>query len=110
MNTIDILQTVRIFYKVTFQSICVYSISSFRFKPPRLVFAETHDPGMYINHFAAYFSRNGRKLTLVDPPEIIGEVIGSRLRTAWPHKISADRTPEDGIYTVGLRTTTFGCK
>jgi len=76
--------------------------------PPRLVFAETNDPGMYIKHFVAYFSRTGRKLTLVDPPQIIGEVIGSRLRTAWPHKISADRTPEDGIYTVGLRTTTFG--
>lgn len=65
---------------------------------------------MYITHFVAYFSRNGRKLTLVDPPPEIGEVIGSRLRTAWPHKISADRTPEDGIYTVGLRSTTFGCK
>jgi len=76
--------------------------------PPRLVFAETTDPGMYINHFVAYFSRNGKKLTLVDPPHEIGEVIGSRLRTAWPHKISADRTPEDGIYTVGLRSTTFG--
>lgn len=47
---------------------------------------------------------------MVDPPQTIGEVIGSRLRAAWPHKISADRTPEDGIYTVGLRTTTFGCK
>ncbi|KIM85181.1 hypothetical protein PILCRDRAFT_817175 [Piloderma croceum F 1598] len=85
INTINILQT-----------------------PPRLVFAETNDPGVYINHFVAYFSRSGRKLTLVDPPQILGEVIGSRLRAAWPHKISADRTPEDGIYTVGLRATTFG--
>ena len=41
---------------------------------------------------------------------MLGEVIGSRLRVAWPHKISADKTPEDGIYTVGLRATTFGCK
>jgi len=75
---------------------------------PRLVFAETYDRGMYIKHFVAYFSRTGRKLTLVDPPQEIGEIIGSRLRTAWPHKISADRTPEDGIYTVGLRATPFG--
>lgn len=75
---------------------------------PRLVFAEARDPGMYIKHFVAYFSRSGRKLTLVDPPQEIGEIIGSRLRTAWPHKISADRTPEDGIYTVSLRATAFG--
>jgi len=77
-------------------------------QPPRLVFAETRDPGVYIDHFVAYFSRNGKKLTLVDPPQELREVIGSRLRSAWPHKISADRTPEDGIYTVGLRSTAFG--
>jgi len=98
---------IELFTRITLGYDFMNSINTLQI-PPRLVFAVTRDPGVYINHFVAYFSRTGRKLTLVDPPQELGEVIGSRLRTAWPHKISADRTPEDGIYTIGLRNTAFG--
>lgn len=98
---------IELFTRITLSYDFMNTINTLQ-NPPRLVFAETNDPGVYINHFVAYFSRTGRKLALVDPPHELGELIGSRLRTAWPHKISADKTPEDGIYTVRLRSTTFG--
>lgn len=87
-----------------------YVVETLILKPPRLVFVETNDPGMWVNHFVAYFSRNGRKLTLVDPPPHVGAGIGPRLRLAWPHKVElTDRPPDGGIYTVSLKGS-YGCE
>lgn len=73
------------------------------------MFVQSKDPGIWINHFVGYISRTGRKLTLVDPPTSVGENIGARLRTAWPHKVElTDRPPDGGVYTVSLRGT-YGC-
>ncbi|EIW86740.1 hypothetical protein CONPUDRAFT_78990 [Coniophora puteana RWD-64-598 SS2] len=58
--------------------------------------------------FVANFSSSGRRMTLVKPPRRIGEQIGARLRSAWPHKIAADRSSEQNIYTVELKRNSFG--
>lgn len=82
----------------------------FYFYKPRLAFGSSHDPGEYVRHFVAYFSRDGRKLTLIDPPHNIGETIGGRMRVALPHKIASDKAVDNGIYTIALRSSHFGCQ
>jgi len=75
--------------------------------PPRLVFIISQ-PDLTADFFLAHFSRSGHRVTLIDPPSIISEVIGANLRHALPRKIASDRVSEDNVLVIELKKDGFG--
>lgn len=52
-------------------------------------------PNERIVFFIAYFSQEGRRLTLIDPPNHIDISIGARLKSLFPRKMSDDVVEEN---------------
>ncbi|RDB28702.1 hypothetical protein Hypma_015538 [Hypsizygus marmoreus] len=62
--------------------------------PPRLIFEVTPEDRTS-QFFLAYFSQGGRRLTLIKPPEIIDDTLGSQLKAVLPRKITEDLVDDD---------------
>ncbi|KAF8974047.1 hypothetical protein BDZ97DRAFT_1648230 [Flammula alnicola] len=61
---------------------------------PRLIFQVTQ-PDSRAQFFLAYFSQDGRRFTLIEPPNDLDISISARLRSAFPHKILSDNAVEE---------------
>lgn len=53
--------------------------------------------------FVGFMGRAGSRLTMLEPPSEIGELLGSRMRKLWPKKIASPGAAEAGVYTVELK-------
>jgi hypothetical protein len=53
--------------------------------------------------FIAYFSQDGRRFTLVNPPTHIELSIGARLRSVLPNKILSDNVVEDYTRVIEIK-------
>jgi len=53
--------------------------------------------------FIAYFSHEGRRLTLIDPPNHIDISIGAHLKSVFPRKIKSDDVVEDSTRVIELK-------
>lgn len=69
---------------------------------PRLLFQVTQ-PNERMVFFIAFFSHDGRRLTLVDPPNHIDISIGARLKSLFPRKIKSDDVIEESTRVIEMR-------
>lgn len=69
---------------------------------PRLLFQVTK-PNERIVFFIAYFSQEGRRLTLIEPPNHIDISIGARLRSVFPRKIQSDDVVEENTRVIEIK-------
>ena len=53
--------------------------------------------------FIAYFSHDGRRLTLVNPPNHIELSMGARLRSALPNKVLSDNAVEEYTRVIEIK-------
>ena len=53
--------------------------------------------------FIAYFSQDGRRFTLVNPPNHIELSVGARLRSALPNKILSDIAVEEYTRVIEIK-------
>ena len=72
------------------------------FQTPRLIFQMTQ-PDPNIEFFIAFFSQDGRRFTLVNPPNHIELSIGARLRSVLPNKILSDNVVEDYTRVIEIK-------
>jgi hypothetical protein len=72
------------------------------FQTPRLIFQMTQ-PDPNTEFFIAYFSQDGRRFTLVNPPTHIELSIGARLRSVLPNKILSDNVVEDYTRVIEIK-------
>ncbi|GLB36137.1 hypothetical protein LshimejAT787_0304250 [Lyophyllum shimeji] len=61
---------------------------------PRLVFEVTSEDRTS-HFFLAYFSRGGRRLTLIKPPAVVDDTLGSQLKAYLPRKITEESVGDD---------------
>jgi len=69
---------------------------------PRLIFQMTQ-PDPSTEFFIAYFSQDGRRFTLVNPPNHIELSIGARLRSVLPNKILSDNVVEEYTRVIEIK-------
>ncbi|KAF8807390.1 hypothetical protein BYT27DRAFT_7189478 [Phlegmacium glaucopus] len=69
---------------------------------PRLIFQMTQ-PDPNTEFFIAYFSHDGRRFTLVNPPNHIELSMGARLRSALPNKILSDNAVEEYTRVIEVK-------
>jgi len=55
-------------------------------------------------------NKAGDRVTFVDPPAAVVNSLGLSLRTAFPHRIANEHTPEDGIFTIILKSGIDGAQ
>jgi len=60
-------------------------------------------PNERIVFFIAYFSQEGRRLTLIDPPNHIDISIGARLKSIFPRKIQSDDVVEENTRVIEIK-------
>ena len=72
------------------------------FQTPRLIFQMTQ-PDPKTEFFIAYFSQDGRRFTLVNPPNHIELSMGARLRSALPNKILYDNAVEEYTRVIEVK-------
>ena len=72
------------------------------FQTPRLIFQMTQ-PDPNTEFFIAYFSQDGRRFTLVNPPNHIELSIGARLRSVLPNKILSDNVVEEYTRVIEIK-------
>lgn len=72
------------------------------FQTPRLIFQMTQ-PDPNTEFFIAYFSQDGRRFTLVNPPNHIELSLGARLRSALPNKILSDNAVEEYTRVIEIK-------
>jgi hypothetical protein len=76
-------------------------------QPPRLIFVVSQmDESSHF--FLGYFSRNGRRVTLINPPPHIDVTIGAQLKAVLPRKIGSDRVVDDTMRVIELKGAGFG--
>ncbi|KAF8078638.1 hypothetical protein FPV67DRAFT_68256 [Lyophyllum atratum] len=61
---------------------------------PRLVFEVTSEDRTS-QFFLAYFSQGGKRLTLIKPPTVVDDTLGSQLKAFLPRKITEEPIGED---------------
>jgi len=95
----------RIFWVLAAQGyVYLTSINTGRaFKSPRLVFIRAPVDAR-AHFFAMSLNKAGNRLMFVDPPQAVVNSLGLSLRTAFPHRIANEHTPEDGIFTITLKS------
>ncbi|KAF8168112.1 hypothetical protein B0H34DRAFT_792758 [Crassisporium funariophilum] len=69
---------------------------------PRLIFQVTQ-PDPNAEFFLAYFSQDGRRVTLMNPPNHIEYSMGARLRNALPRNLVADRVVEESNRVIEVK-------
>lgn len=60
-------------------------------------------PNERIVFFIAYFSQEGRRLTLIDPPNHIDISIGARLKSLFPRKIQSDDVVQENTRVIEIK-------
>jgi hypothetical protein len=60
-------------------------------------------PDPHSEFFIAYFSQDGRRFTLVNPPNHIELSMGARLRSAHPNKILSDNAVDDYTRVIEIK-------
>lgn len=76
-------------------------------QPAKLVFVrKQHDQLPYF--FSVSISQSGSKFSFLDAPARVVENLSDAVRGMWPHRISADRRTEDGLFVFELRKNTSG--
>jgi len=95
----------RIFWVLAAQGyVYLTSINTGRaFKSPRLVFIRAPADAR-AHFFAMSLNKAGNRVTFVDPPAAVVNSLGLSLRTAFPHRIANEHTPEGGMFTIILKS------
>jgi hypothetical protein len=60
-------------------------------------------PNERIVFFIAYFSQEGRRLTLIDPPNHIDISIGAHLKSIFPRKIQSDNVVGENTRVIEIK-------
>lgn len=60
-------------------------------------------PNERITFFIAYFSQEGRRLTLIDPPTHIDISIGAHLKSLFPRKIQSDDVVGESTRVIEIK-------
>ncbi|EKM61066.1 uncharacterized protein PHACADRAFT_247419 [Phanerochaete carnosa HHB-10118-sp] len=75
--------------------------------PTKLIFARAqHEKLPYF--FSISVSQSGSKYSFLDAPPRIAESLSEAIRALWPHKVSADRRTEGGVFIFEVKKNAGG--